>query len=181
MGRSSSLVIVIALFMVGQGGLVEAQESPGDDTLLILDFNRLGDDASMDWLKQGLSDLMTTTINRASSYQLIDREHLKEILREEGLVSSGLVDETTAIRQAHLAKAQLLLLGNFATTGQNTIIQVRLVRLTDLKILSTATSEVKRSDVLLAPKTLCQDILAGIGRPFDARSLEGLAARGRSA
>ena len=105
-----------------------AAAEPPAQTLCVLDFNRLGDDASMDWLQEGLADMIIGTMNGLGPYQVIERQYLKEILREHGLAAHGLVDSDTAIRQARLAKAQLLLLGSFRRQGDRLTIQVRLIR-----------------------------------------------------
>ena len=81
---------------------VNAQEVTKRETLCILDFHRLGNDARMDWLKRGLSDMMITTMNRLSPYTLLNREDLNEILKEHNLISTGFIDEETAIQQARL-------------------------------------------------------------------------------
>ena len=57
--------------------------------------------------------MMISTMNSLSPYLVIERKHLAEILREHGLAKSGLVDIDTAVRQARLAKADLLLQGSF--------------------------------------------------------------------
>ena len=40
-----------------------AAAEPPAQTLCVLDFNRLGDDASMDWLQEGLADMIIGTMN----------------------------------------------------------------------------------------------------------------------
>lgn len=142
--------------------------------LCVLDFNRLGDDTRMDWLRRGLSDQMITLMSRVSPYQIIEREHLREILKEHGLARTGLIDTGAAIEQARLVKAQLLLLGNFAIQEEKLTIQVRLVRISDQEALSMATWEGAPSEVLSAPKALCVRLLDGVGRSFDPAFLEGI-------
>jgi len=43
-------------------GIAGAQPPPLQ-IVCILDFNRLGDDASMDWLQRGLADMMIGTLS----------------------------------------------------------------------------------------------------------------------
>lgn len=166
--------ILVLGVMVSLPRPVNAEDKPAEEILCILDFNRLGNDASMDWLKRGLSDMMITAMNRLSPYEIIDREHLKETLKEHGLVSSGLVDTELGIKQARLAKAQLLLLGNFARQQEKVTIRVRLIRIFDQKILSISTWDGQPSRVLSAPTILCKKLLAGIDKPFDPKLLEGI-------
>ena len=152
---------------------VNAQEITKRETLCILDFHRLGNDARMDWLKRGLSDMMITTMNRLSPYTLLNREDLNEILKEHNLISTGFIDEETAIQQARLAKAQYLLLGNF-TIQKEVIIQARLIRVLDQEILSMATWEGSASRVLRAPYILSKKLLTELNKPFDPNLLKGI-------
>jgi len=149
-------------------------EPPAGQTLCILDFNRLGDDAGMDWLERGLADMMIGTMNRLSPYRVIEREHLREILREHGLAVSGLVDMDTAIRQARIAKAELLLLGSFARQDDQLTIQVRVIRIADQRILAQAVWTDGYANVLAAPQALSEELLASLQKPVDPAQLEGI-------
>ncbi len=144
------------------------------ETLCILDFNRLGDEESADWLKRGLADMMITTMNRLGPYRVLNRQRLKEILAEHQLLMGGFADMDTAFRQARLAKAQLLLVGNFALQGDAFTVQVRLLRTTDQRVLSMATWTGSRADVLAAPEQLVMETLANLAKPIDATLLAGI-------
>ncbi len=163
------LVVLVAI------GLASAANDPVPvQTLCILDFHRLGDDARADWLEQGLADMMIRTMDSLSPYLVIERKHLREILREHGLAGSGIVDVTTAVRQAQLVKAELLLLGSFALEGDQLTIQVRLVRVSDERVLTQITWKDHASRVLAAPRALSEKLLASVGSPFDSGKLEGI-------
>ena len=151
-----------------------AAAEPPAQTLCVLDFNRLGDDAGMDWLQEGLADMIIGAMNGLGPYQVIERQYLKEILREHGLAAHGLVDRDTAIRQARLAKAQLLLLGGFAGQGDRLTIQVRLIRISDQQILARVTWTDPYTNVLSAPRDLSARLLAALGNPVDPAQLEGI-------
>jgi TolB-like protein len=151
-----------------------APNSAPVQTLCILDFHRLGDDARADWLEQGLADMMINTMHSLSPYLVIERKHLKEILREHGLTRSGLVDTETAVRQAQVAKAQLLLQGSFARQGDELTIQVRLIRVSDQRIVTQATWTDRYSQVLAAPRALSEKLQASLGNPLDPEKLGGI-------
>ena len=163
----------LLLLMVAWPGMAIAQPPP-PQTLCILDFNRLGDDASVDWLQRGLADMMIGTMNRIGAYRVVERQHLRDILREHGLATSGLVDMDTAIRQARLAKAELLLLGSFARQQDQLIVQVRLVRVTDQQILAQAVWTDRHTNVLAAPQALSEALLARLGQPIDPAQHGGI-------
>ena len=174
---ATSVVLLVALRGIAVGQVevsTGTPEPPPVQALCILDFNRLGDDASVDWLQRGLADMMISTMNRLSPYQVVEREHLKDILREHGLAVSGLVDIGTAIRQARLAKAELLLLGSFARQQDRLTIQVRLIRIADQQILAQAVWADRHVNVLTAPRALSKELLARLGTPVDPEQLGGI-------
>ena len=96
--------------------------------MCVLDFNRLGDDERMDWLERGLADMVITALNHLAPYEVIQRRRLAEILREHRLAASGTVDTGAAIRRAQIAKADMLVLGNFVPRGEAVTVEVRLIR-----------------------------------------------------
>jgi tetratricopeptide (TPR) repeat protein len=167
-----SFVSLLVLLVAWPGTAVAQPPSP--QTLCILDFNRLGDDASVDWLERGLADMMIGTMNRIGPYRVVERQHLRDILREHGLASSGLVDMDTAVRRARLAKAELLLLGSFARQQDQLTIQVRLMRVADQQILAQAVWTDRQDKVLAAPQALSEALLARLGQPVDPAQLGGI-------
>ena len=181
-GMRLSIASLLVVLLVALRGIAVAQveastgtpDPPPAQTLCILDFNRLGDDASVDWLQRGLADMMISTMNRLSPYQVVEREHLRDILREHGLAASGLVDMDTAIRQARLAKAQLLLLGSFARQQDRVTIQVRVIRIADQQMLAQAIWNDRHTNVLAAPRALSEDLLARLGKPVDPAQFGGI-------
>ena len=153
------------------------QPMPGLETLCVLDFQRLGGDASADWLEQGLADMMIGVLQSDGAYLVIERKRLREILQEHGLAQSGLVDIDSAVRRAQLTKAQLLLLGSFARQGDILTVQVRLVRVADQRILTQVAWSDQYTKVLAAPQVLTERLRAGSGRPVDPRARTGLEVR----
>ncbi len=168
-----SSVATLMLVMIGVTS-AEPLGPPSPQTLCILDFDRVGNDASVDWLREGLADLMISTMNRLSPFWVVERRHLKDLLREHGLSRSGLVDRDTAIRQARLVKAQLLLQGSFARQGDRLTIQVRLIRISDQQMFKQANWTDSYAKVLSAPQVLSQQLLASPGNPVDIAQLEGI-------
>ena len=150
-----------------------AAQPPGQ-TLCILDFNRLGDEDSMDWLRRGLADMMITTMNRVSLFQIVDRTRLMEILQTHGAGTSGPVDVDTEFRQARLVKAQFLLVGNYALRSGVIAIQTRLIRVADQEIIAAASWEGLRYQIPQAPRSLSIQLVRGINRPLDLTRFTGI-------
>jgi TolB-like protein len=152
----------------------QGQHPAAGQTLCILDFNRLGDDPSADWLRRGLADVMITTMNRLSRFQIVDRRHLVELLREHGLANGGLLDLDAGVDRARLAGAELLLLGNFVHQGDIATVQVRLIRVADQQPLAMATWSGDPGAILRSPTPLAHDLLRSLDEAIAPASLEGI-------
>lgn len=74
----------ILIAVVAAGSKSTTQPLPPVQTLCVLDFQRLGNDASADWLEQGLADMMISALHARSPYLVVDRKHLAALLREHG-------------------------------------------------------------------------------------------------
>ena len=105
-----------------------------------------------DWLTRGLSDMMITTLDRVSPFVLVERERLRELLAEHRLSATGLVDPETTVEGGRLARAQLVLLGNYRVDGTNLVVQARVLRVTDQRVLAVATWEGPTDRLLKAPR-----------------------------
>ena len=80
--RGACLSMWLAVALVGvaaahAGGSAAVPPPSGIETLCVLDFDRLGDDPSLDWLERGLADMMIGTMNRLSPYRVVERKHLR--------------------------------------------------------------------------------------------------------
>jgi TolB-like protein len=171
--RSRIVSFAATLMIALTAGHPSSAQNPAPiQTLCILDFQRLGDDSRADWLEQGLADSMLDTMGSISPYLVIERKHLREILREHALARSGLVDVGAAVRGARLAKAQLLLQGSFVRQGDQLTIQIRLIRVSDQQVLAQTTWSDRYSAVLSAPGALSEKLLRSLASPFDPRKLE---------
>ena len=150
--RRGLLVAATSLMLLAAAHPSAAQTPTALQTLCVLDFQRLGDDSRSDWLEQGLADLMIGTMTSVSPYLVIERRHLRDILQEQRLAASGLVDVATAVRVSRLARAQLLLQGSFVRQGDQLTIQVRLIRVSDQQVLTQTTWSDRYSDVFRSPR-----------------------------
>jgi TolB-like protein len=153
---------------------------PRPERLCVLDFERIGDEGRVDWLRRGLSEMLIITLAGHGELEVIEREHVQAVLAEHGLASSGIVDPDTSARQARILRADLLLAGSFALVpadpAERLLVQARLIRVADQGLLAEASWEGAPEDVLQAPARLCE-VLLGERGSTPAGLLPGLAER----
>jgi hypothetical protein len=58
-----------------------------------------------------VADRLVEGLVRSGRFEVVDREHLRDLLREQRLAASGLVDEDSAVQAGNLAGVQALVFG----------------------------------------------------------------------
>lgn len=123
----------------------------------------------MDWLQRGLADMLITSMSRVGPYQVIQRHQLRELLREHRLSTS-----VTAVQRARLARADLLLLGNFALDGGELSVELRLLRVDSQRVIAGCVWKSDPGRVLEAPAELVRELLSEQNVPIDSELFVGL-------
>jgi hypothetical protein len=65
-----------------------------------------------------IGDVLTTTLFKSGRFELVERDRLKEILKEQRLGQSGLVDESTAAQIGKLVGAEAVVFGVLSSATQ---------------------------------------------------------------
>jgi TolB-like protein len=79
----------------------------------ILYFDNSGGEASMDKLKKGLADMMITDLSNIRMLNIVERDKLESILKEQKLNKSKEFDPSTASKVGKLLGAQIILTGGY--------------------------------------------------------------------
>ena len=81
--------------------------------LAIIYFDNSGDDPSIDKLKKGLADMLITDLSNISMLNIVERDKLEAILKEQKLSNSKQFDPNTAAKVGKLLGAQIILTGGY--------------------------------------------------------------------
>lgn len=81
--------------------------------LAIIYFENSGEDRSMNALKKGLADMMITDLSNIQMLDIVERDRLEEILKEQKLNNSSQFDAGTASKVGRLLGAQVILTGSY--------------------------------------------------------------------
>ncbi|HTE48089.1 MAG TPA: CsgG/HfaB family protein [Gemmatimonadaceae bacterium] len=99
--------------------LAQADTRP---VVVVFSFNNnaIGKDhADYDGMSKGVQDLLITDLAGNSKVRLIDRAKLQDLLAEQNLSKTNVVDQATAIRVGHMLGAQYAITGGFITDGKS--------------------------------------------------------------
>jgi len=124
-------------------------------------------------LAHALPDLLSTALSRDKGLVLVERERLAQVLQEQSLGASGLVDPDTAARIGHLLGARLLVLPRTFAVGDQVFVSVKLVNVENGRVLAASKS--------MSARSLSAAILAGqLAEDLQRLITAGIAATGPS-
>ncbi|MGH7615709.1 MAG: CsgG/HfaB family protein [Gemmatimonadaceae bacterium] len=112
-----------ALAMAAALALPTALLAQADTRPIVVVFsfnnNAIGKDhADYDGMSKGVQDLLITDLAANAKIRLVDRSRLQDLLAEQNLSKTGVVDQATAIKVGHMLGAQYAITGGFITDGK---------------------------------------------------------------
>ena len=105
--------------------------------LAIIYFDNSGGEASMDKLKKGLADMLITDLSNVRMLDIVERDKLEAILKEQKLSNSKDFDPSTAAKVGKLLGAQIILTGGYFEMMGNMRIDARFIDVETGKILKS--------------------------------------------
>lgn len=103
----------------------------------IIYFENSSDDPSLNKLKKGLADMMITDLSNINMLNIVERDRLEAILKEQKLSKSSQVDAATAAKVGKLLGAQVILTGGYFEMMGSLRIDARFIDVETGKILKS--------------------------------------------
>jgi TolB-like protein len=105
--------------------------------LAIIYFDNSGGEPSMDKLKKGLADMLITDLSNVNMLDIVERDKLEAILKEQKLSNSKDFDPNTAAKVGKLLGAQVILTGGYFEMMGSLRIDARFIDVETGKILKS--------------------------------------------
>lgn len=105
--------------------------------LAIIYFDNSGGEPSMDKLKKGLADMLITDLSNVRMLDIVERDKLEAILKEQKLSNSKDFDPNTAAKVGKLLGAQIILTGGYFDMMGSLRIDARFIDVQTGKILKS--------------------------------------------
>lgn len=149
MRRQAVALTIAAVAAVGSisAGSARAQDLP---TVAVLDFSSfmMGDAGAAVNLGKAITAMLVTEFSQREGIQVIERAQLNDMLREQDLVLSGRVDESSAIEIGKLLGAQYVLLGQASSIADNLRMDIRAVDVETSEIVAVLKMSDRTSELL---------------------------------
>jgi TolB-like protein len=103
----------------------------------ILYFDNSGGEASLDKLKKGLADMLITDLSNIQMLNIVERDKLEALLKEQKLNNTKAFDPSTASKLGKLLGAQIILIGGYFEMMGSLRIDARFIDVETGKILKS--------------------------------------------
>nr|MBF0222264.1 hypothetical protein [Desulfobulbaceae bacterium] len=90
-------------------------------------FENVGKNQELDWLSMGISETITNDLLSIPGIVLVERLQIRNVLEEQKLQLTGLVDEKTAIEVGKMIGADILVLGAYQKSAETLRLTSRFV------------------------------------------------------
>ena len=99
----------------------------------VMDFKTVGDSAD---LGEGAAEILRTTLMETGKYTVVERGMLEQVMKEQKLGQSGVIDQNTAVGIGKILGAQLVAVGSVVKMGESYTLNIRFVDVATGEVVS---------------------------------------------
>jgi tetratricopeptide (TPR) repeat protein/DNA-binding winged helix-turn-helix (wHTH) protein len=115
-----------ALRRAGEPANVTLPRVPGKKPVAVMYFENRAADRELDWLREGLADMLIASLSRSQRLTLLSRQQLAALLSHTGQKNASPIKLEDGLEIARRAQAEMMILGGFARLGDKVRIDVTL-------------------------------------------------------
>ena len=120
---------------------------PGKHSVAVMYFDNQSVSADLEWLREGLADMLITNLSRSKRLNVLSRQQLHLLLERLGHRQRRCHRLDEALETAQISRAEIVALGSFARLGENIRINTQFyiaqtVNRWHLKVWSSTTREI---------------------------------------
>lgn len=141
----------------------------------VLEFGNASSEAGLEALGKGLQSMVTTDLSRVGSITLVERSRIQEIVAEQKLGNSGLMDKATAAKIGKLAGASHLLGGTFTCVSKSMRLDARLFSVQTGEVLLANEMTGERDAFFELEKSLVNKLIATLGVKLEPKERASIA------
>lgn len=136
-------------------------------TIAIVSFDNLTDDNSLDWLERGISESVTTDLLLMDKFVVIERMKIDNVIQEQKLTLSGLIEESGATKVGELIGAESIILGSYQIINNSIRINCRLINTESGNIMRAAKVDGSFDSIFSLQDELVLDLFPSITKSLE--------------
>lgn len=125
--RTLSVLLTAILLILLLGITAGLSARDGKISLAVLPFENLNRDPEQDYLSGIIGSIVRQDLSLSGMVFLVDRENMAEVLEEQKLQFTGVMDEKSIIETGRLVGAQYILKGGYVFLGQDLFLNLDLI------------------------------------------------------
>ena len=192
--RRTALVAAVALILLAaialpiylhQKTLADRQELAevtlpqvaGKRPVAVMFFDNQSQSAELDWLREGLADMLITDLSRSAKLTVLNRQQLHRLLERMGHRQGETIQPTQALAISRSSRAESVILGSFARLGEKLRLDVQLYDARNGQLAASESLTVDRVEQILTQvDLLALKLAAHLGAaPTEQEQRAGLA------
>jgi tetratricopeptide (TPR) repeat protein/DNA-binding winged helix-turn-helix (wHTH) protein len=154
---------------------VTLPQTAGKRAVAVMFFDNQSGTADLDWLREGLADMLITDLSRSKNLTILSRQQLRTLLDRTGHRASEKISLEEALDIAQKSKATILIMGSFARLGEQIRIDAQLHDTRDGQLLAAERLVVGQPAQILTQVDLLSIKLASHLGAADQTATSGLA------
>lgn len=133
-------LLAFATFAAAETTHVRRAEPPSAaaKTLAVLYFDNKTGSADFDPLGKGIAAMMITDLAAVEALQVVEREHLQDVLKELEQQRSSFFDQSTAVKAGKLVGAEYILAGQISAVSPRIRIDTRVISVETGQVVKAA-------------------------------------------
>ena len=96
-------------------------------SIALLPFENMSNEPDQNYLQGIIRSLLEEDLSGSGTVQIVDRDNLEDVLEEQKLQYTGLMDEENALEAGRLLGASFILGGSYVFLGQDIFININLI------------------------------------------------------
>ncbi len=172
-----------ALWLLAAGNRVNPTlpEIAGKTPVAVMFFENRSGNRDLDWLREGVSDMLITNLSRSPKLALLAREHLALLLDRAGQDRAAKVGLQQALDLARHSHARMVILGAFTSLAGALRLDAQIYDARDGRLLAGESLTVERTEDLLTRfDALSSRIALQLGAPIPGLGVSGELAEART-
>lgn len=148
--------------------------------LAIIYFDNSGGDPSLDKLKKGLADMLITDLSNVRMLDIVERDKLEAILKEQKLSATKEIDPNTAAKVGKLLGAEIILTGGYFEMLGSLRIDARFIDVETGKIMKSDGVDGQTTSFFKIQKQLSWKIINNMDTKLTDEEKKNLEAKAKS-
>lgn len=111
-------------------------------------------DKQYDALAEGFADMLAAALSEQKTVKVVERQRLRELLKEQKLSLLGLTDQATAVKVGKLLKADRIFVGGITKPKEIFIINVHAYEIETARLVTSEQAQSKPAEIVAATYNL---------------------------